>query len=574
MVIKTLEKRINIAKGVEKAELVFKNANIVNVFTHEIIRGDVAIYDGKIMGIGDYSGDEEIDLKGKYISPSFIDGHVHIESSMVTPSEFAKAILPRGTTTIIADPHEIANVKGLEGIRYMLDESEDLPLDVYIMLPSCVPATPFENAGSILKADDLKKLIDDYRVLGLGEMMNYPGVINADQDVLEKLIMARDKVIDGHGPLITERELNAYIVTGIKTEHECSTIDEMIERLRLGMYVHIREGSAAKNLKDLIKAVDKDNLRRCMFATDDKHPRDLLKDGSIDHNIRLAIREGLDPIDCIKMGSLNVAECYGLKGKGAIAPGYFADLVVIDNLDDFNILEVYKEGNLVGKDKEPLFNVKEADNSNMKGSIKIKDITRNDLTIHIKDNVANVIKLQPHSLVTEKVERKVMVKNGEFKPSNDILKVAVVERHRSTGNIGLALVEGFGLKNGAIASTIAHDSHNIIVIGDKDEDMLLAIKELERVGGGITLIGDGKVIETLPLKVGGIMSEEPLHKVDEKLDNMLNIAHEHLKVNKDIDPFMTLSFIALPVIPDIKVTDLGLFDVKEFKFINIESRSY
>ena len=569
MDLNTLKKTIEIANGEIKADLVFKDANIINVFTNEIIRGDVAIYKGKIVGIGEYSGEEEINLEGKYLSPSFIDGHVHIESSMVTPPQFAKAILPRGTTTIIADPHEIANVKGIEGIKYILDESENLPLDVYVMLPSCVPATPFENSGAVLNAEDLKELIDEKRVLGLGEMMNYPGVINRDKNVLEKILMAKGKIIDGHGPLISGRELNAYVAAGVETEHECSSVDEMKNRLRLGMYIHIREGSAARNLKELIKGVDKDNLRRCIFCTDDKHPKDLLQDGSIDHNIRLAIKEGLDPVDCIKMASLNAAECYGLKGKGAIAPGYLADLVVIDNLDDFNVLEVYKEGKLVGENLKPLFTVEDKNNNHMKNTVNIKNITEEDLEIYLEGERVNVIKLLPHNLITEKVERKVIVEDEKFKSGNDILKVAVVERHNKTGNVGLALVEGFGLKNGAIASTIAHDSHNIIVIGDSDRDMVLAIRELERVGGGITMVSGGSVIDTLPLTIGGLMSEEPLEEVDEKLSKMLEIAYEKLNVSRDIEPFMTLSFIALPVIPNIKVTDMGLFDVREFKFINL-----
>ncbi|MCF6459682.1 adenine deaminase [Clostridium sp. Cult3] len=564
-----LWKMIKIAKGDEKAPLVFKNANIVNVFTNEIIEGDVAVYNGKIVGIGEYSGQEEVDLKGKYLSPAFIDGHVHIESSMVTPAQFAKAIVPRGVTTIIADPHEIANVKGLDGIRYILEESEDLPLDVYVMLPSCVPATPFENSGAVLQAEDLKELMEEERVLGLGEMMNYPGVVNGDKWVLEKLTLFKDHVIDGHGPVIKDKELNAYVVGGIDTEHECSTVEEMMDRLRLGMYIHIRQGSAARNLPELIKAVDKDNLRRCIFCTDDKHPSDLLKDGSIDHNIRLAIKAGVDPIDCIKMASLNAAECYGLRGKGAIAPGYVADMVVVDNLEDFNILEVYKAGELMGKDNKALFQLENRDNILMKNTVNIKEVEVKDLQIELKGNRANIIKLLPHNLVTEKVEREVLVEDGKFKPSDDILKVAVVERHNKTGNIGLALVEGFGLKNGAIASTVAHDSHNIIVIGDNDKDMILAIKELQRVGGGITLISKGEVMDTLPLTIAGLMSEEPLDRVNDKLDQMLEKAYDELGVNEYIEPFMTLSFIALPVIPDIKVTDMGLFDVSEFKFIDL-----
>lgn len=561
---------IKIANGDEKAPLVFKNANIINVFTNEIISGDVAIYEGKIVGIGNYNGEEEVDLEGKYLSPSFIDGHVHIESSMVTPGQFAKAIVPRGVTTIIADPHEIANVKGLDGIKYILESSKELPLDVYIMLPSCVPSTPFENSGAVLKAEDLQELINQPRVLGLGEMMNYPGVINGDQEVLDKLKVFKEHIIDGHGPLLKDKELNAYVVSGIVTEHECSTVKEMKDRLRLGMYIHIREGSAARNLRELIQGVDKDNLGRCIFCTDDKDPADLLKDGSIDHNIRLAIAEGIDPIDCIKMASLNAAECYGLRWRGAIAPGYFADMVVIDNLEDFNILKVYKEGKLVAKDNKPLFSIEEIDSSSMMNTVNINKITEEDIEIHLRGNKVNVIKLIPHSLITKRIERRVKVENGVFKPQGDILKVAVVERHNKTGNIGLGLVEGFGLKNGAIASTVAHDSHNIIVIGDNDPDMVKAIYELERVGGGITMVSKGEIIDTLPLEIAGLMSQRSLKDVNEKLNEMLNISYEKLAVNREHEPFMTLSFIALPVIPDIKVTDMGIFHVGEFKFIDLE----
>lgn len=567
--MKDLKDMISIARGEEKADLVFKNANIVNVFTNEIIKGDLAIKNGRIAGIGEYSGKEEIDLKGKYLSPSFIDGHVHIESSMVGPTQFAKAILPRGVTTIIADPHEIANVKGMAGIKYILDESENLPLDVNVMLPSCVPATPFENSGAVLLAEDLKELIDHERVLGLGEMMNYPGVINKDEDVLDKFIMAKDKIVDGHGPVISDKDLNAYVVSGVKTEHEATTLDEMMNRLRLGMYIQIREGSATRNLRVLVKGVNKDNLRRCIFCTDDKHPSDLLKDGSIDHNIRLAIEEGIDPIDCIKMASLNSAEAYGLKGKGAIAPGYLADLVVLDSLEDFNVLQVYKEGKLVGEDLKPLFNVAKADNSNMVDTVRIKEIEKYDLDIKLKGNKVNVIKLLPDNVVTEKVEREVVVEDGKFVSGEDILKVAVIERHNKTGNIGLGLVEGFGLNGGAIASTIAHDSHNIIVIGDNNLDMFLAIEELEKVGGGITIVCNGNILNTLPLRIGGLMSDEPLDLVNDKLNEMVDLAYEKLGVNRQYEPFMTLSFIALPVIPDIKITDMGLFDVGEFKFIDL-----
>lgn len=566
---------IKIAKGEIKAELVIKNANIINVFTNEIIKGDVAIDKGVIAGVGKYCGETEVDIEGRYLSPGFIDGHVHIESSKVAPGQFAKAVVPRGTTTIIADPHEIANVKGIEGIRYMLDESEKLPLNVYIMLPSSVPCTPFENSGAVLEAKDLEELIDEDRVLGLGEMMDYTGVIAGDKKVIDKIIMAdkRGKIIDGHGPMITGKDLNAYVAAGVKTEHECSTVKEMIERLRLGMYIHIREGSATKNLKELIKAVNKDNLRRIMFCTDDKESNDLLKSGSIDNNIRMAIKEGIDPIDCIKMASLNAAEIYGLNKLGAIAPGYKADLVVIDNLKDFNILKVYKDGKLVAENHKPLFDFVHKDNTDMKNTVNIKDINEKDLNISLKGEMVNIIKLLPHSLITEKVVRKIdnsiITKDGKLVEGNGILKVAVIERHKKTGNIGLALVEGFGLEKGAIASTIAHDSHNLIVIGDNDIDMLLAIEELRKVGGGITLVSKRKVLDTLPLSIGGLMSEDSLETVNEKLNEMHKIAHNVLKVNDYIEPFMTLSFMALPVIPKLKVTDKGLFDVDKFEFIKL-----
>lgn len=571
-----VDRVLKIARGEEKAELVIKKANIINVFTNEIIKGDVAIDKGRIVAIGQYSGWEEIDLKGKYLSPAFIDSHVHIESSKVTPGQFAKAVVPRGVTSIIADPHEIANVKGIEGIEYMLEESENIPLDVYMMLPSCVPATPFESAGAVLEAKELAKIIDKEGILGMGEMMDYVGVINGDEKVLEKIELAKEKgkIIDGHGPMITGRELNAYVAAGIRTEHECSTVKEMVERLRLGMYIHIREGSAARNLKELIKAVNKDNLSRVMFCTDDKEPSDLLENGSIDNNIRLAIEAGIDPIDCIKIASLNPALAYGLEGKGAIAPGYRADLVVIDNLIDFNILMVFKDGKLVAENYMPLFHVTESSNTSMKNTVVIKPIKEEDLKLNIKGDKVNVIGVIPDSLITEKLVREVgkdiVVEGGEFVKGNDILKVAVIERHKATGRIGLGLVEGFGLENGAIASTIAHDSHNIIVIGDRDSDMVLAVEELKRLGGGIALAQEGKIIGSLQLEIAGLMSDKPLEEVRKGLDEILQLAYDKLSVNRNIEPFMILSFLALPVIPSLKITDLGLFDVDKFKFINLE----
>ncbi len=570
-----INRKIDIAYGRAKSELVLKNANIVNVFSHEIILADIAVDQGKIVAIGEYHGDREIDLKGKFVSPGFIDGHVHMESSMVSPGEFARAVVPRGTTTIVTDPHEIANVRGIEGIKYMIDASRDLPLDVYFMIPSCVPATSFENSGATLKAKDIKELIDFERVLGLGELMDYPGVIFKDSDVIDKIELAHQygKIIDGHAPEISGKELNAYVAAKILTEHECSTAEEMLDRLRLGMYILIRQGSAAKNLDELIKGLTRDNMRRCLFCTDDKHPEDILTDGHIDNNVRLAIKKGIDPISAIQMATINAAECYGLKNKGAIAPGYDADLIVLDNLDELNTLEVYKRGELVGEDKKPLFDVENTDIEAVTDTVNTCDIEEKDLKIKTESEMVNVIKLQSHSLVTEKVTRKIKVSDGEFEYDEklDILKLAVIERHKRTGNIGLGLVEGFELKGGAIASTIAHDSHNIIVIGDNDKDILAAVAEVTRIGGGITICSSGEVMETLELKIAGLMSECSMESVNAKLKSMLKTAHEKLKVSKNIDPFMTLSFLALPVIPEIKLTDMGLFDVTQFEFISIEA---
>ncbi|SNS60184.1 Adenine deaminase [Anaerovirgula multivorans] len=571
MMKEKLKRKIDIGAGREKAEVVLKNAKIVNVFSHEIIEGDIAIDDGRIVGIGEYEGIKECDIDGRYVAPGLIDSHVHIESSMVTPGEFARGVVPRGTTTIIADPHEIANVCGVEGIQYMLNASENLPLNIYIMLPSCVPATSFENAGAILRAKELEGLIHHNRVLGLGELMDYPGVISAEDSILDKIMITKEKKIDGHGPNIIGKELNAYVAAGVKTEHECSTVEEMQDRLRLGMYILIREGSAARNLKTLIRGITRENARRCLFCTDDKHPEDILVGGHIDNNLRLAVKEGVHPITALQMATINAAECYGLKDLGAIAPGYDADLVVLEDLQNFEVLEVYKKGNKVAENKKPLFDIVDSDHAKVMYTINMELITKEDLEVKVTSDIVNVIKLLPHSLVTQKVVRKVDAEKGIFQYNKnlDILKLAVIERHKATGNIGLGLVEDFKMKNGAIASTIAHDSHNLIVIGDNDEDIVLAIKEVEKVGGGITICSKGEILKTLPLPIAGLISDGTMEKVNLQLKEMLNIAYDQLHVNKNIDPFMTLSFLALPVIPEIKLTDMGLFNVTNFSFMDL-----
>lgn len=566
-----LRNLIRKAKGEEKAQLVLKNANLINVFTKEIIKTNVAIDKGKIVGIGDYSGVEEVDLEGKFLSPGFIDSHVHIESSMSTPTQFARAVMPRGVTSVVTDPHEIANVKGLEGIRYMIEESKNSPLDAYFVFPSCVPSTPFENAGAILDSKSMEGQIDGKDIIGLGEMMDYPGVINYDNNVLDKLVIGNDFIIDGHGPMIKDKDLNAYVVAGIKTEHECSTSEEMIDRLRLGMYILIREGSATRDLSKLIGNVNKNNLSRILFCTDDKHPEDLLNEGSIDYNIKLAIRAGLDPVDAISIASLNPAICYNLKNKGAIAPGYDADMVVLDNLEDFNILKVYKNGKLVAENGKPLFKCEIYLPENMKNSVNIKEMDKKSLRIPMKSSNAKVIRVISDSIVTGMSKRSIRIEDGFFAFSDDdILKLVVVERHKRTGNIGLALIENMKLKNGAIGSTIAHDSHNIIVAGDNDEDIILAINELEKIGGGITIASNGKILKSLSLEIAGLLTTRPIEETTKILREMIDISYNELGVNSEIDPFMTLSFMGLPVIPKLKLTDIGLFDVEEYKFVEVE----
>lgn len=570
MIKKDLRNLIIKAKGEEKAELVLKNAFVINVFTKEIIKQDVAIDNGKIVGLGNYQGITEIDMEGKYLSPGFIDSHVHIESSMSTPSQFARAVMPRGVTSVVTDPHEIANVKGLDGIRYMIDEAKNSPLDAYFVFPSCVPATPFENSGAILDAKSMLGEIDGVDIIGLGEMMDFPGVINANDGILDKLLIGRETIIDGHGPLIENKELNAYVAAGIKTEHECSTKEEMIERLRLGMYILIREGSATRDLSKLIQVVNKDNLSRILFCTDDKHPEDLLKEGSIDFNIKKAIKLGLDPVDAYTIASLNPSICYNLKDKGAIAPGFDADIVVLDNLEEVSVVEVYKKGKLIAKDYSPLFNSIPYLPEYMRNSVIIKDFHIEKLKIPMTTNKAKVIRVIPDSIVTDELSREINVENGYFKYSDDdILKLVVVERHKKTGNVGIGLIENMKFKNGAIGSTIQHDSHNIIVAGDNDEDIMLVIEELVNIGGGIAIANDGNILKSLSLEVGGILTTRPIEETNKLLKEMMDISYNILGVNKDIDPFMTLSFMGLPVIPKLKLTDMGLFDVSNFKFVEV-----
>ena len=569
---KSLKKRIDVAAGRVPADLLLKNGQIINVFTEEVYTAHIAIVDGFIAAVGNvlYEADEVVDLNGAYVSPGLIDGHVHIESAMVTPVEFAKTVLPRGTTSIVADPHERANVSGIKGIEYILEASEGIPLDVFVMLPSCVPATSFENSGAILKAKELSSLIEHPRVLGLGELMDYPAVIGAHSEIIDKLMMAKGKLVDGHGPVISDKQLNAYVSAGVRTEHECTTPEEMLERLRLGMYIQMREGSAARNLLSLLPVVNKENMRRVFFCTDDRHPGDILRDGHIDNHIRMAVKQGLSPVMAIKMGSLNAAEAYHLYDRGAIAPGFLADLVILSNLEKFQVVSVYKSGKLAVESGKALFEHPVLLMPEVLNTVNFKPVEPKAFKIPMVSDIARIIKLNAHSLVTSLAIRKVDVCDGFFEYNNklDILKLAVIERHHRTGHVGLGLVEGFGLKNGAIASTVAHDSHNLIVIGDTDEHLMLAVNEIEKIGGGLVLVHNGQVVDSLALPIGGIMSDQSLESVDQSLQTLLKKAYD-MGVSKDFDPFMTLAFLALPVIPELKLTDMGLFDVNQFEFVSL-----
>jgi len=562
---------VNVATGKEEADMVIKNCRIVNVYTSLIDEGDIAIADGVIAGIGSYNACNSIDANGRFVCPGFIDGHSHIESSLMTPSRFAQAVLPLGTTTVIADPHEIANVAGIAGLRYMIDDSLLSALDVFFMLPSCVPATSFEHSGAVLCAKDLSGWLHHRQVIGLGEMMDYPGVIGCDANVHEKLSAARGRIVDGHAPGLSGAELNAYISAGITSDHECSSIDEMNEKIGKGMFILIREGSAAKNLVSLIKGVHRDNFHRTGFCTDDKHPDDIMSSGHIDHNVRLAIATGIDPVMAIQMATFNTASFYRLYDRGAVAPGMKADLLIIDNLENIGVEMVIKDGQVAAADKTAIFEFCAADSKPLSRSINICDSQRISFDIRLKGNLVHVIKLQPNDIVTLDRLRSVNVVKGRFSfdKESDIIKLAVIERHKSTGNVGLGLLEGYGLKNGAIAMSISHDSHNIVIAGDNDDDMRLSLKTLEDAGGGIVLVSNGRVSNMLPLEIGGIMTDRPAEEVSAVLKSLIAEARLH-GVPEGIDPFLSLAFMALPVIPQLKLTDQGLFDVTNFKFINIE----
>jgi len=559
---------ISVAKGELPADLVLANAKIVNVFTGEIEPGNVAICGDRIAGVGDYHRAKQVlDLKGKYLAPGFINGHTHLESSMLDIGQYARAVVPRGTLTVVTDLHEIANVCGLAGIRYALNSSRRIPLDLFLMAPSCVPATHLETSGASLEPQDIRQLLNWRGCIGLGEVMNFPGVLDGNESVLSKVNLAKGKIIDGHAPGVSGKSLTAYIAAGIYSDHESVTLDEAREKLRQGMWVMIREGSSEKNLDTLLPLVTDKTFNRCMFVVDDRSCVDLLKDGDIDAVVRKAIRSGLDPVRAIQMATINTAGYFKLDRLGAIAPGYMANLIVLDNLFNLPIAMVFYQGRLVAGEGKPLFPSYHAAGKGPTNTVNIKPFTIEALTLLPSGTTELVIQVVPGQIITKKRLEKVRVIDGVIMPdvSRDILKLVVVERHQATGNIGLGLVSGFGLNKGALASSIAHDSHNIITVGTNDEDIFVAIRELERLQGGLVVVAEGKVLASLALPIAGLLSNETLEVVVSKLEKLEQLAKDLGAILPS--PFSTLSFLALPVIPELRLTDLGLVDVREFKLV-------
>ena len=554
---------IAVAAGREKADLVLKNAKYLNVFSNEFLCGDIAVANGLIAGVGKYDGKTEIDVSGKLVLPGFIDAHIHLESSMVTPAEFAKAVVAHGTTTVITDPHEITNVMGIDGVEYMIQASQNLPIDVHFMMPSCVPATEIDESGAELDCKDIDLYLDNKKVLGLAEMMNYVGVINGDKNVLSKIVtsQAHHKKIDGHAPEISGNDLNAYIAAGVYSDHECSTFENALEKLRKGQFIMIREGTAAHNLKALMPLLTQQYYSRCMFATDDKHPSDLLHGGHIDYIVKQALKNGVDPIVALKTATHHAARYFLLNNKGAIASGYLADIVVVDNLEDFNVETVFKCGKLVFDGEVKDFSAPTVDEELAE---KCFD------TFHLDSVTPSTFKVDGKLGLIGLVGGELLTRNlgtaDKIDVENDILKIACIERHKGTNHIGVGYVKGYSLKSGAVATSVAHDSHNIITVGCNDDDIAVAVNAIKDSKGGIAVVENGKIKALLELPIAGLMSDEPLTTVNEKLENAKLSAYE-LGADKSIDPFMTLSFLSLPVIPSLRITTKGVFDAENWKML-------
>lgn len=551
------------AAGREKADLVLKSAKYLNVFSNEFLCGDIAVANGLIAGVGKYDGKTEIDVSGKLVLPGFIDAHIHLESSMVTPAEFAKAVVAHGTTTVITDPHEITNVMGIDGVEYMIQASQNLPIDVHFMMPSCVPATEIDESGAELDCKDIDLYLDNKKVLGLAEMMNYVGVINGDKNVLSKIVtsQAHHKKIDGHAPELSGNDLNAYIAAGVYSDHECSTFENALEKLRKGQFIMIREGTAAHNLKALMPLLTQQYYSRCMFATDDKHPSDLLYGGHIDYIVKQALKNGADPIVALKTATHHAARYFLLNNKGAIASGYLADIVVVDNLEDFNVETVFKCGKLVFDGEVKAFSAPTVDE---KLAEKCFD------TFHLNSVTPSSFKVDGKLGLIGLVGGELLTRNlgtaDKIDVENDILKIACIERHKGTNHIGVGYVKGYSLKSGAVATSVAHDSHNIITVGCNDDDIAVAVNAIKDSKGGIAVVENGKIKALLELPIAGLMSDEPLTTVNEKLENAKSSAYE-LGADKSIDPFMTLSFLSLPVIPSLRITTKGVFDAENWKML-------
>ena len=563
-----LARLISVAKGELPADIVLANAKIVNVFTGEIEPGNVAICEDRIAGVGDYHQAKQIlDLGGKYLAPGLINGHIHPESSMLDIGQYAKAVVPKGTLAMVTDLHEIANVCGLEGIRYVLNCARRLPLDLFLMAPSCVPATSLETSGASLSPQDIRQLLRWKGVIGLGEVMNFPGVLSADGSILNKINLAQGKIVNGHAPGITGKNLSAYIAAGILSDHESVSLDEARGKLRQGMFIMIREGSSEKNLDALLPLVTDKTYKRCMFVVDDRSCADLLRDGDVDAVVRKAIHRGLDPVRAIQMATINTAEYFRLARLGAVAPGYLANLIVLGELSNLQVDMVFYQGRLVAREGKPLFSLKHAGGKGLTSAISIKPFNIEALRLPALGETEPVIEIVPSQIITKKRIEKVKILDGAIVPDTgrDILKLVVVERHQATGNIGVGLVMGFGLKRGALASSIAHDSHNIIAVGTNDEDIFTAIKEIERLQGGLVIAAEGKVLASLALPIAGLLSDEPLEIVVSKLEKLERLAMDLGTALPS--PFATLSFLALPVIPELRLTDLGLVDVNEFRLI-------
>lgn len=554
---------IAVAAGREKADLVLKNAKYLNVFSNEFLCGDIAVANGLIAGVGKYDGKTEIDVSGKLVLPGFIDAHIHLESSMVTPAEFAKAVVAHGTTTVITDPHEITNVMGIDGVEYMIQASQNLPIDVHFMMPSCVPATEIDESGAELDCKDIDLYLDNKKVLGLAEMMNYVGVINGDKNVLSKIVtsQAHHKKIDGHAPELSGNDLNAYIAAGVYSDHECSTFENALEKLRKGQFIMIREGTAAHNLKALMPLLTQQYYSRCMFATDDKHPSDLLYGGHIDYIVKQALKNGADPIVALKTATHHAARYFLLNNKGAIASGYLADIVVVDNLEDFNVETVFKCGKLVFDGEVKDFSAPTVDE---KLAEKCFD------TFHLDSVTPSSFKVDGKLGLIGLVGGELLTRNlgtaDKIDVENDILKIACIERHKGTNHIGVGYVKGYSLKSGAVATSVAHDSHNIITVGCNDDDIAVAVNAIKDSKGGIAVVENGKIKALLELPIAGLMSDEPLTTVNEKLENAKLSAYE-LGADKSIDPFMTISFLSLPVIPSLRITTKGVFDAENWKML-------